>query len=60
MDFHNLSLKEQLQGLKKGSFSSTELTSHYLERIEKYDDELNSFISILNFILFRFRLILLL
>ena len=46
MDFHNLSLKEQLQGLKKGSFSSTELTSHYLERIEKYDDELNSFISI--------------
>ena len=46
MDFHNLSLKEQLQGLKKGNFSSTELTSHYLERIEKYDDELNSFISI--------------
>ena len=46
MSFHNLSLKEQLQGLKKGSFSSTELTSHYLERIEKYDDELNSFISI--------------
>ena len=46
MGFHNLSLKEQLQGLKKGSFSSTELTSHYLERIEKYDDELNSFISI--------------
>ena len=46
MDLHNLSLKEQLQGLKKGSFSSTELTSHYLERIEKYDDELNSFISI--------------
>ena len=46
MDFHNLSLKEQLQGLKEGSFSSTELTTHYLERIEKYDDELNSFISI--------------
>ena len=46
MDFHNLSVKEQLQGLKEGSFSSTELTSHYLERIEKYDHELNSFISI--------------
>ena len=46
MDFHNLSLKEQLQGLKEGSFSSTELTTHYLERIEKYDGELNSFISI--------------
>ena len=45
MGFHNLSLKEQLQGLKKGSFSSTELTSHYLERIDKYDDELNSFLS---------------
>ena len=46
MEFHNLSLKKQLQGLKEGSFSSTELTTHYLERIEKYDDELNSFISI--------------
>ena len=46
MEFHNLSLKKQLQGLKEGSFSSTELTTHYLERIEKYDDELNSFISV--------------
>ncbi len=46
MDFHNLSLKKQLQGLKEGSFSSTELTTHYLERIEKYDGELNSFISV--------------
>ena len=46
MDFHNLSLKKQLQGLKEGSFSSTELTNHYLERIEKYDGELNSFISV--------------
>ena len=46
MEFHNLSLKKQLQGLKEGSFSSTELTTHYLERIEKYDGELNSFISV--------------
>ena len=46
MEFHNLSLKMQLQGLKEGSFSSTELTTHYLERIEKYDGELNSFISV--------------
>ena len=46
MEFHNLSLKKQLQGLKEGSFSSTELTTHYLERIEKYDVELNSFISV--------------
>ena len=46
MDFHNLSLKKQLQGLKEGSFSSTELTTHYLEIIEKYDGELNSLSSI--------------
>ena len=46
MDLHNLSLKQQLQGLKDGDFSSTELTSHYLKRIEKYDGELNSFITI--------------
>lgn len=46
MSLHNLSLKEQIQGLREGDFTSTELTSHYLNRIEKYDPELNSFITV--------------
>ena len=32
--------------MEKGDFTSTELTSHYLERIEKHDKQLNSFISV--------------
>ena len=32
--------------LKSGEFSSRELTTHYLQRIEKADGELNSFISV--------------
>ncbi|MBE0399125.1 Asp-tRNA(Asn)/Glu-tRNA(Gln) amidotransferase subunit GatA [Halomonas sp. AOP12-C2-37] len=32
--------------LKKGEFSSRELTTHYLQRIEKADSKLNSFISV--------------
>ena len=46
MDLHKLSLNQQLNGLKKGDFTSTELTSHYLERISKLDKELNSFITV--------------
>ena len=36
MDFHKLSLVEQLEGLKKGDFTSTELTTNYLKRIYSY------------------------
>ncbi|MGO2241401.1 MAG: Asp-tRNA(Asn)/Glu-tRNA(Gln) amidotransferase subunit GatA [Halomonas sp.] len=32
--------------LKKGEFSSRELTTHYLQRIEQADSKLNSFISV--------------
>ena len=46
MELHKLSLIEQLEGLKKNEFSSVELTSHYLERISKHDEELNSFITV--------------
>jgi len=46
MKLHELSLKEQLNGLKEGSFSSTELTKHYLDRISSFDKELNSFITV--------------
>ena len=46
MDLHKLSLNQQLEGLKKGDFSSIELTSHYLARISDYDEQLNSFITV--------------
>ena len=46
MKLHELSLKEQLNGLKEGSFSSTELTQHYLDRIDNFDKDLNSFITV--------------
>ena len=46
MKLHELSLKDQLNGLKEGSFSSTELTQHYLDRISNFDKDLNSFITV--------------
>ena len=46
MDLHKLYLSEQLEGIKNGKFSSTELTAHYLERISKFDENLNSFITV--------------
>ena len=46
MDLHKLYLSEQLEGIKSGNFSSTELTTHYLERISKFDEDLNSFITV--------------
>ena len=46
VDLHKLSLSKQLEGLKKGDFTSTELTSHYLNRISELDDQLNSFITV--------------
>ena len=46
MDLHKLSLRAQLKGLQKGDFSSTELTSHYIDRISNYDKKINSFITV--------------
>ena len=46
MNLHKLTLREQLEGLKKNEFSSVELTSHYLKRISQHDEELNSFITV--------------
>lgn len=43
---HSKTIAELAQGLKKGDFSSEELTKTYLERINKYDTELNSFITV--------------
>ena len=46
MDLHKLSLNQQLEGLKKGEFTSTELTSHYISRITEFDEQINSFITV--------------
>jgi len=43
---HTLTISQLSEGLRKGEFSSTELTQHYLQRIEALDDEYNSFISV--------------
>ncbi len=42
----NKSLAELSAGLAAGDFSSVELTGFFLERIERYDKELNSFITV--------------
>lgn len=42
----NKSLAELSIGLQSGKFSSVELTQHYLDRIAKYDGEINSFITV--------------
>ena len=43
---HTQTLTELAAGLKAKKFSSVELTRHFLSRIEKFDGELNSFITV--------------
>ena len=42
----NKTLTELSTGLKDGDFSSVELSQYFLQRIAKYDDELNAFITV--------------
>ncbi len=42
---HEKSIAELSAGLRKGAFSSLELTQHFLQRIETLDPRLNSFIT---------------
>lgn len=42
----NKTVKELSTGLAKGEFSSTELTKHFLNRIETLDSGINSFITV--------------
>jgi len=44
-DLHDLSISELHEGLVSKQFSATELTSHFLARIDQLDSELNSFIT---------------
>ena len=46
MELHELTLKQQLDGLKESSFSSLELTQEYLKRIKSKDPSINSFITV--------------
>lgn len=43
---HNKSLTELAADLRAGAYTSVELTQHFLDRIEKYDESLNSFITV--------------
>ncbi len=43
---HNKTIAELSAALAAGEFTSVELTQHFLDRIAKYDGELNSFITV--------------
>ena len=43
---HSKTIAELAAGLKKGDFSSEELTKSFLQRIKQFDPELNSFITV--------------
>ena len=45
-DLTNLSLLEQIDGLNSKEFSSVEITSSYIEKIEEQNKILNCFISL--------------
>jgi len=44
MEFHQLTLKELQKGLNNKEFSSVELTSHFIKRVQ--NSELNAFITV--------------
>ena len=41
---HELSVVELIRGLEDGHFSSVEIVKHYLDRINRYNSELNAFL----------------
>lgn len=45
-NLHLLSVSELSQGLQNKQFSSVELTQHFLQRIDKLDKQVNSFITL--------------
>ena len=47
MNFESLTLIELLDGLKEKKFSSLELTSNYLKRIEEENPQINAFITVM-------------
>lgn len=45
-ELHTFSVAQLATGLKNKDFSSTELTQHFLDRIAKHDNAVNSFITV--------------
>ncbi|WP_434353282.1 Asp-tRNA(Asn)/Glu-tRNA(Gln) amidotransferase subunit GatA [Psychrobacter sp. HD31] len=45
-ELHQLSTQQIIDGLANKQFSSVELTTHFLNRIEKLDSQVNSFITV--------------
>lgn len=43
---HHKTITELAAGLRQGEFSSVELTRHFLERIDRYGDELNAIVTV--------------
>ena len=43
---HNLTIKQMSEKLQAGEITSVQLTQHYLDRISKYDAELNAFVTV--------------
>ena len=43
---HNLTIKQMSEKLHAGEITSVQLTQHYLDRISKYDVELNAFVTV--------------
>jgi aspartyl-tRNA(Asn)/glutamyl-tRNA(Gln) amidotransferase subunit A len=46
VSLHELTLTELAKGLAAKQFSSVELTQHYLDRIARFDPQINSFITV--------------
>lgn len=45
-DLHTLSVAKLIEGLQSKQFSSVELTEHFLQRIDSFDKQINSFITV--------------
>ncbi len=43
---HNLSIAQLAEGLRNQTFTSVELTQHYLDRIKRFDPNYNSFVTL--------------
>jgi len=43
---HNLTIKQMSEKLHAGEITSVQLTQHYLDRISKYDPELNAYVTV--------------
>lgn len=46
-DLHELTADQQLAGIRAGTFSPRELVDHYLDRVERLDGRIGSFITVL-------------